>query len=196
MRAPRRFRLPVRPRALPWPGLVVAVATVAVLAGLAAAGGEGAVDSQTTSVCPQRIPKASGVEAARRARAPLAARSLRWVRLCRYFGEPEVGLPEGAKSHLGLLARQRLVRDPTTAKGLARSFDGLPPFPGGSFSCPGDTGASMYLAFGYQSGVIRALIVRLTGCPRAFAPSRGSAVYSLTAHLRNHLEALVPLRLS
>jgi hypothetical protein len=108
------------------------ITAVVLLVGLGLVAGQpwqsvAAAQSTAGRPCPLRISEASGARAAgTRSGSALPVRSLESIRICRYFGEPEFGLPPGQKARVGQLARRRLLVGPATIRRLATEVDRLP----------------------------------------------------------------------
>lgn len=142
--------------------------------------------------CPPRALE-EGAEAAKnsnpRSERVLVPNGPQALTLCRYFGfgtartEAKVGKP----------ASERLLREPTTARSLAREFDALPTVrPDLAFSCPSDEGELIYAIFLYESDPQVPVEVSLGGC--RFARNGRGRVAVLSLGLQRRLEGLLRLR--
>lgn len=64
------------------------------------------------------------------------------------------------------------INDPTEAQAVARAVCGLPPMPGGAFSCPADWGIKYQLTFTADGNKLPAVTIEATGCQTVQGLSR------------------------
>ena len=100
------------------------------------------------------------------------------MRLCRYY--------KNNWATGQTLWRQRLIDQSSTIDGLTRAFNRLKEPPRGIF-CVKDDGSEMQLIFGYASGGVERVVVKLSGCRFT---TNGKATRSTTPWLHKRLLSL------
>jgi hypothetical protein len=91
------------------------------------------------------------------------------------------------------LVGRSVVRSRSTVGRLTTEFNGLPPIPMGTYSCPDDNGSKVVAILKYRTGQSLRLAITLSGCPVAKRGSvTRSALGSVGDRLTSELERLTP----